>query len=130
MIQFDKVFSVVTIMFLSATMLGQNGLKVGSIAPNFVFEKMVNYPLKSVTLKKDLQDKLVILDYWTKSCYPCILDFYRLDSIQRQFDNISIDINAKTDNFKKMREALAEYGLDLSIQKREKEVYVVKNSNP
>jgi len=40
--------------------------------------------------------------------------------------NISLDITARTNDYKAMKPALAQYGLDLSIEEREKEVWVVK----
>ena len=41
-------------------------------------------------------------------------------------EKISIDIIAQTDNYRSMKKALASYGLDLSVEDREKEVIVVK----
>ena len=41
-------------------------------------------------------------------------------------ENISVDLTARTNNFEEMRAALDAYGLVLSIEERNKAVYVVK----
>ena len=66
---------------------GQSEFKVGDELPPVVFDQMVNYPSKKVNVNMLSSNKLVILDYWSKGCYPCMADFPRLDSLQQEFAN-------------------------------------------
>ena len=75
---------LITYVFISN---GQPALKRGDTLSEIRFQTMINYGEESLDLDKDLADKLVILDYWNKGCYPCMLDFPRLDSLQRKFNN-------------------------------------------
>ena len=43
--------------------------------PEIYFENMINYKTKALRPSKDITDKIIILDYWTKGCYPCMGDF-------------------------------------------------------
>ena len=53
-----------------------------------------------------------------------------IDYVTNELDysgNVSLNITASTYDYNSMKSALAEYGLDLSIGEREKEVWVIKN---
>ena len=82
-----KIFFVITLLglVLSVQSYAQSGLKPGDSLPPIYFAKMVNYPTKTLHVQNDLSDKLVILDYWNRGCYPCMGDFPRLDTLQRKF---------------------------------------------
>jgi thiol-disulfide isomerase/thioredoxin len=60
-------------------------LAIGDVAPDMVFDKMINCPFSSAKLS-DFNGKLVILDFWATWCSSCIHNFPKLDSLQKQFD--------------------------------------------
>lgn len=68
----------------SISISNQKPLNVGDRVPDIAFNHMVNYQKKTAKIS-DFQDKLLILDFWTTWCGPCIADFPRLDSLQRKF---------------------------------------------
>ena len=71
----------------------QNPLKVGDALPKQFWEtplQMVNTPQKTTTLSAD-KDKLIILDFWNTWCSACILNFPKMEELQKQFgDKIKI----------------------------------------
>ena len=71
----------------------QNPLKIGDALPKQFWEtplQMVNTPQKTTTLSAD-KDKLIILDFWNTWCSACILNFPKMEELQKQFgDKIKI----------------------------------------
>ena len=71
----------------------QNPLKIGDALPKQFWEtplQMVNIPQKSTTLSAD-KDKLILLDFWNTWCSACILNFPKMEELQKQFgDKIKI----------------------------------------
>lgn len=60
-------------------------LKVGDQAPEYLFDKIVNFPKSSAKLADLYKGKLLILDFWSLSCSVCIAGFPKVDSLQREF---------------------------------------------
>ena len=71
----------------------QNPLKIGDALPKQFWEtplQMVNTPQKTTTLSAD-KDKLILLDFWNTWCSACILNFPKMEELQKQFgDKIKI----------------------------------------
>jgi thiol-disulfide isomerase/thioredoxin len=59
----------------------QTVLKIGDQVPDIEFE-MLNHSSKSAKLS-DYRGKVVILDFWTTFCTPCVAKFAYLDSLQK-----------------------------------------------
>lgn len=71
-------------------------LKLSESAPDFYFETVAgstNGPIRLSNLKK----KLIILDFWSKSCSACIAGFPRLNDLQKRFGS-AISILLVTEN--------------------------------
>jgi thiol-disulfide isomerase/thioredoxin len=87
-----KLFNVgIFILFTPPFLLGQNvnnikTLKIGDSVPNIRIENIVNYPVDTAHLY-DFEDKLLILDFWSTSCRPCIEAIPHLEQLKIQFDN-------------------------------------------
>jgi len=59
----------------------------GDIVPaHIVIGKMVNYKMNK-TKFSDFKGKLVILDFWSTHCSPCVAGLPRMDSLQRKYGN-------------------------------------------
>ena len=71
----------------------QNPLKIGDALPKQFWEtplQMVNTPQKTTTLSAD-KDKLILLDFWNTWCSACILNFPKMEELQKQFgDKVKI----------------------------------------
>ncbi|SIT97722.1 Thiol-disulfide isomerase or thioredoxin [Epilithonimonas bovis DSM 19482] len=71
----------------------QNPLKIGDALPKQFWKtplQMVNTPQKTTTLAAD-KDKLILLDFWNTWCSACILNFPKMEELQKQFgDKIKI----------------------------------------
>src|SRR5258708_272471 len=66
------------------------GLKIGDKIPEVVLESMKNYPGTKAKLS-DFKGKLVILDFWSTLCAPCIAAFPKMESLQNEFgDKIQV----------------------------------------
>ena len=61
-------------------------LKVGDRIPNVKFEHIINFSNEEARIS-DFHDKLLILDFWSTWCEPCVRAFPKLDSLQRQFES-------------------------------------------
>jgi thiol-disulfide isomerase/thioredoxin len=59
----------------------RTALKIGDKVPDIEF-KMLNHSSKSTKLS-DYRGKVVILDFWTTFCTPCVAKFPQLDSLQK-----------------------------------------------
>jgi thiol-disulfide isomerase/thioredoxin len=65
-------------------------LSIGEPMPDIAISNIDNYP-KSELKFSELRGKLVILDFWATNCRGCILQFPKLDSLQRKFgDRVQI----------------------------------------
>ena len=68
-------------------------LKIGESVPENVWStplQLVNHPQKTITLNQD-KDKLILLDFWATWCSSCLLNFPKMEELQKQFgDKIKI----------------------------------------
>lgn len=71
--------------YFSTTIKGQTKeLKVGDIVPDLEFTTILGQSVGKAKLS-DYKGKLVILDFWSTSCGPCIAAMPKMDSLQKHF---------------------------------------------
>lgn len=61
-----------------------NALNIGDKCPDFEFTDMINYAAPKARLS-DFRGKLVILDFWSVNCAPCIAAMPKMDSLQKKY---------------------------------------------
>lgn len=66
---------------------GIRPLTIGDTVPDLVFNNVLNYHSTTARLS-DFKGKLVILDFWATWCSACLYVFPKLDSLQRENENI------------------------------------------
>ncbi len=86
--------SLVFTLVAATTSFAQNkSLKIGEPLPENVWStplQLVNHPQKTITLNQD-KDKLILLDFWNTWCSSCLLNFPKMEELQKQFgDKIKI----------------------------------------
>jgi thiol-disulfide isomerase/thioredoxin len=59
-------------------------LKIGDQVPDILIDKIINNDKRSIRTS-DYKDKLLVLDFWERSCMTCIESMPKLDSLQRVF---------------------------------------------
>jgi thiol-disulfide isomerase/thioredoxin len=59
-------------------------LSIGDHVSNLTIDNIVNYKTKSARLS-DFKGKLLILDFWSTKCTPCVAELPKMDSLQHQF---------------------------------------------
>lgn len=67
----------------------QKALKVGEKLPLSIWTtpmEMLNHPQKSLTLS-DYKDRLILLDFWATWCGGCLMNFPKMESLEKQFGN-------------------------------------------
>lgn len=92
------------IYYVVASLDGFAQVSIGDKVPDVVFNEILNYPNVNARLS-DFKGKYVILDFWNKSCAPCIAAFPELKKLQTQFNN-DIQIILVTMNNKEQLEVL------------------------
>ncbi len=73
-------------------------LKIGEPLPEKIWStplQLVNHPEKIITLNQD-KDKLILLDFWATWCSSCLVNFSKMEELQKQFGD-KIKILAVTD---------------------------------
>lgn len=76
-------------------------LSVGDTVPDVVFNHVINYKDTTARLS-DFKEKLVILDFMSTGCAPCIRELPRLDSIQNQYSNKVVTFIVTQESEKRM----------------------------
>lgn len=61
-------------------------LKIGDKMPDVLFEHMLNYPGGKAKLS-DFKGKIVVLDFWNIMCEPCIANFPKMETLQKEFNS-------------------------------------------
>ena len=67
--------------------LSQRPLKIGEPLGESFWNKpleVVNYSGKTLSLKED-KDKLILLDFWNTWCSGCLLNFPKMETLEKQF---------------------------------------------
>jgi thiol-disulfide isomerase/thioredoxin len=59
-------------------------LHVGDTVPDIVINNIINYKTNNARIS-DFKGKLLILDFWTTWCSPCIAMFSKTDSLEKAF---------------------------------------------
>jgi len=70
-------------------------LQIGDTIPEELWNiplQVVNHPQakNTLTLKDYRKKKLIVIDFWTTYCAPCIRSLNRLDSIQRNENDLAV----------------------------------------
>jgi thiol-disulfide isomerase/thioredoxin len=82
------VLTIITMMWLCGSFAQppiKHPLTIGDTLPGITIENVYNYPVSKIQLSQ-LNNKLVILDFWSRYCASCIAAFPKLDSIQKEFN--------------------------------------------
>lgn len=82
-LQFVLTLSFQSIVYSQSTKV--EALKVGEKVPDLLFEEILNHRVQSAKLS-DFKGKLVILDFWSTSCAPCISAFPKIHNLQTKYD--------------------------------------------
>lgn len=70
----------------SQSLLGTGSYTIGDKIPSFSIENILNYKSVKASLS-DFRGKLILLDFMTTGCVPCIKVLPFLDSLQKQYGN-------------------------------------------
>lgn len=79
-------------LFCTLTAYSQNNkeLNVGDYIPDTQLKEIINFS-KSTVNTAEYKNKLLIIDFWTTTCTPCIASFPKLEELQQKFsDQIQI----------------------------------------
>lgn len=69
---------------LMAQQMSLKAVKLGHTAPDISFSNIRGFGSESKTLK-DFKGKLIVLDFWSIYCIPCIEAFPKIQALQKQF---------------------------------------------
>lgn len=61
-------------------------LKIGDQVPDILIDNIINNDKRNIRTS-DYKDRLLVLDFWERSCGTCIASMPKLDSLQRAFGN-------------------------------------------
>jgi thiol-disulfide isomerase/thioredoxin len=114
-------------------------LSVGDKVPDIEFT-MLNYPTAKARLY-DFRGKLVILDFWATWCTSCIVNFSKMDSLQKKFGDQLQVILVNTKNtgddpkkiegfFKKWKTKQSDFRLPIAIMDSIADLLFVHNLIP
>lgn len=83
-----RILLIACCLSLSNYCFGQKNttLLIGDKVPDIVLQNVLYHSDTKIRLA-DLKGKLVILDFWSSWCGPCIKLFPHMDSLQREFGN-------------------------------------------
>jgi thiol-disulfide isomerase/thioredoxin len=84
--RYTILFSIIAISLISniSVSFGQvRALNVGDTVPDIFFKNFLNGPKNSASLS-DYKDKVIIIDFWSTTCAPCIKGLPILDSLQKK----------------------------------------------
>ncbi|MFC0773401.1 TlpA family protein disulfide reductase [Terrimonas alba] len=88
---YKKIYSylLIAITLSGPTSFAQR-LDIGDQLPNIQLANVINHSSTTLDLGS-INKKLIILNFWATTCYACIDEFPRLDSLQRKYgDQIQI----------------------------------------
>lgn len=73
-------------LYLHAQQPALKPLSIGDTVPDITLTNVYNYPASTIHLS-DLKGKLIIFDFMSTGCVPCIKILPKLDSLQMQYSN-------------------------------------------
>jgi thiol-disulfide isomerase/thioredoxin len=86
---YDYLFATTVLLFSSHLVYSQ-ALKVGDKMPDIVLKNVWNYDKDELNLA-DYKEKLVIFDFWSFWCAPCLENLPKIDSLQNEYkDKVQI----------------------------------------
>jgi thiol-disulfide isomerase/thioredoxin len=74
--------------FMAIGLLGQTGLKPGSLVPDFKLNDLNGRAFRS----SQLQGSIVLLDLWATWCEPCIADIPMLNRVHEKFGSRGLKV--------------------------------------
>jgi thiol-disulfide isomerase/thioredoxin len=81
-----KHFAAILLLFSYFNGFSQSESLLGKKSPDLNFEKILNFERDAAKLS-DFKDKVLILDFWSVWCAPCIASFPHLQELQEHFPN-------------------------------------------
>lgn len=90
MLKLNKLFLLLIAglgIFCPLKMQAQQNIKpleIGDTLPDVALSQIVNFE-KTSGNTADYKDKLLIIDFWTTTCTPCIASFAKLEELQQKF---------------------------------------------
>lgn len=104
--------TILIILFISSSLIGQsqvNSFKVGQKAPpieieNWIYPKIQVADWQTKKVHKDLNGKIIVLDFWFTHCAPCVASIPQLNHLAKQFPevvflSVSFDKTDEIDRF-------------------------------
>ena len=79
-----KVFAIAISLLFSSLAMSQSGYKVNDVTKNFQVNKILNYSASSSTFQQ-LNDKLLVVDFFGTWCIPCIRALPKLSALQEKY---------------------------------------------
>lgn len=88
--------TILIILFISNTLIGQsqvNSSKIGQKAPpieieNWIYPKIQIEDWHTKEVPKDLNGKVIVLDFWFTHCAPCVASIPGLNHLAKQFPEV------------------------------------------
>lgn len=102
---------------------GPSALTVGQQVPDLHLGKVLRYKDNTARLS-DFGDKAVILDFFATWCTPCVAEFPRLDSLQREFNDqiqiilVTYEDQEKIEQFLKTNRIASSVDLPVIVEDR------------
>ena len=93
-----------TLSLPSLTATGQTALKIGDSLPDFTLNQVVNSKTGTFS-PAEARDKVLVLEFWSTTCSPCVPAMQRLAALQQRYPNelqvvgISYDSEARLRKF-------------------------------
>jgi len=90
-IQLKYIGLLLLCLNLFTNMFSQSAkVNIGDLCPDVELTNIINYSTKTARIS-DFKGKVLILDFWTTWCSPCIKEFPKMDSLRKAFkDKIQI----------------------------------------
>lgn len=80
---YNYLFATTVLLFSSHLTYSQE-LKVGDKIPDLLLKNIWNYEKEELDLN-DYKDKLIIFDFWSFWCAPCLENLPKIDSLQNEY---------------------------------------------
>lgn len=101
-------------LLFSMPVVAQQASNLGKASPALSFDLILNFDRSQATLD-DFKDKVVILDFWSTSCAPCIRSFPHLEELQSKFKQDIQIITISSDSEDRIKRFLERRAMSLPI---------------